>query len=339
MNNLQENLYSQSSDFQSSKSNNQEVENPIKSYTDTIISSFKTCNIIKVHDSQINGLNISNDGNLILTSSRDDSIILYSIQRNEISSRFINKTRGCEKAIFTHHPNAILCASKNDYRIMYWLLHNNEILFSFQGHSDIITELNLNPNNDLFISTSLDKTSRLWNLNTKECVCIFQESNCANFDNSGNIIISVTSVHNKNNDIYENFINLYNVNDILKGPFDVFSIKAKSEIKQVKYTNNNNFIIAICESNFFIIESIKGKIKFNNEIEDNLIKFDISPDDKYIAIACASGNILMYDIKGKLIKTLDFHTIGCECLEFNKKYAMLVTADSDLVIWIPTVTE
>ena len=335
INNFQDNSLENSNQRLQSHEN----EHPIKSYTDQIISSLKTCNIIKVHESQINGINISNDGNLILTSSKDDSITIYSIQRNEISSHYINKTHGCEKAIFTHHTNAILCASKNDYRIMYWLLHNNEILFSFQGHSDVITELNLNPNNDLFISTSLDKTSRLWNLNLKECVCIFQESNCANFDNSGNIIVSVTSVHNKNNEIYENFINLYNVNDILKGPFDVFSIKGKSEIKQIKYTYNNNFIIAICESNFFIIESSKGKIISNKENEDNLIRFDISPDDKYIAISCESGNILIYDIKGNLIKTLEFHTMGCECLEFNKKYAMLATADNDLVIWIPTVTE
>ena len=31
--------------------------------------------------------------------------------------------------------------------------------------------------------------------------------------------------------------------------------------------------------------------------------------------------------------------MGCKCLEFNKKFAMLATADNDLVIWIPTVTE
>ena len=153
LNNFQENTLENSNQILQS----QENESPIKSYTDQIISSFKTCNRIKVHESQINGLNISSDGNLILTSSKDDSITIYSIQRNEISSHYNNKTHGCEKAIFTHDSNAILCASKNDYRIMYWLLHNNEILFSFQGHSDVITELNLNPNNDLFISTSLDK--------------------------------------------------------------------------------------------------------------------------------------------------------------------------------------
>ena len=91
----------------------------------------------------------------------------------------------------------------------------------------------------------------------------------------------------------------------------------------------------ICESNFFIIESSKGKIISNKENEDNLIRFDISPDDKYIAISCESGNILIYDIKGNLIKTLEFHTKNCECLAFNPRYFIMATADTNLVFWIP----
>ena len=62
LNNFQENTLENSNQILQS----QENESPIKSYTDQIISSFKTCNRIKVHESQINGLNISSDGNLIL---------------------------------------------------------------------------------------------------------------------------------------------------------------------------------------------------------------------------------------------------------------------------------
>jgi len=67
---------------------------------------------------------------------------------------------------------------------MYWCTHNNKILYSFLGHSDIITDLFINPFNDLFISISNDKTSRLWDLNLKKCLCIFQDNQCAVFDNT-----------------------------------------------------------------------------------------------------------------------------------------------------------
>ena len=153
---------------------NNDSEDPPILLNDSIISSLKTCKLIKLHESPINNISVSNDGSLYLTSGNDNKIFVYSIKQNDKIRNLVNKKYGCDKAIFTHHTNAILCASKTDYRIMYWCTHNNQILYSFLGHSDLITDLSMNPFNDLFISTSNDKTSRLWDLNKKN-VCAFSK--------------------------------------------------------------------------------------------------------------------------------------------------------------------
>jgi COMPASS component SWD2 len=252
----------------------------------------------------------------------------------------VNKKYGCDKAIFTHNTKAILCASKSDYRIMYWCTHNNKILYSFLGHSDIITDLCINPFNDLFMSTSNDKTSRLWDLNKKKCLCIFQDSQCAVFDNTGKVLASVTYSMDKETERYENFINLYNIenpesiND--EKPFDVFSIKSNGFIKQIKFSNNGDYLIGITDNYLFIIDAVGGKILHEMEINDEINTVDITPDSKYVALACASGNVLIYSIEGKLIKTLEFHTKNCECITFNPRYAIMATADTNLVFWIPS---
>lgn len=165
------------------ENSNSAPDTPI-TLTDSIISSLKTCNLLKNHEAPLNNISVSNDGNLYLTSGNDNQIFIYSLLKNEIIRHLVNKKFGCDKAIFTHNTKAILCASKSDYRIMYWCTHNNKILYSFLGHSDIITDLCINPFNDLFMSTSNDKTSRLWDLNKKKCLCIFQDSQCAVFDNT-----------------------------------------------------------------------------------------------------------------------------------------------------------
>ena len=304
---------------------------------DSIISSFKTCNLIKNHESPLNNISVSKDGSLYLTSGNDNQIFIYSIVKNEIQRHLVNKKYGCDKAIFTHNVKAILCASKSDYRIMYWCTHNNTILFSFLGHSDIITDLCINPFNDLFISTSNDKTSRLWDLNLKKCVCIFQDSQCAVFDNTGKVLASVTYSMDKETERYENFINLYNIEDQanMDKPFDVFSIKSSGFIKKIKFSNNGDYLIAITDNYLFIIDAVGGKIIHEMEINDEINTVDISPDSKYVALACASGNVLIYSIEGKLIKTFEFHTKNCECVAFNPKYAIMATADTNLVFWIP----
>ena len=80
----------------------------------------------------------------------------------------------------------------------------------------------MNPFNDLFLSTSNDRTSRLWDLNKKKCLCIFQDSQCAAFDNTGKVLASVTFNMNKETERYENFISercpcrLCNVKDTYK---------------------------------------------------------------------------------------------------------------------------
>ena len=320
-------------------SNNNSEDSPIL-LTDSIISSLKTCKLIKKHEAPINNISINSDGTLYLTSGNDSTINIYSIKQNDIIRHLVNKKYGCEKAIFTHHTNAILCASKTDYRIMYWCTHNNQILFSFLGHSDLIIDLTMNPFNDLFISTSNDKTSRLWDLNKKKCLCIFQDSQCANFDNTGKVLASVTFKLDKETERYENFINLYNIekpesiNDTNR-PFDVFSIKSSGYIKKIKFTNNGDYLVAITDYYLYIIDAVEGKILNENEINDEINNFDITPDGKYIGLSCASGNVIIYSDKGKLIKTLEFHTKNCECLAFNPRYLIMASADNNLVFWIP----
>jgi COMPASS component SWD2 len=52
-------------------------------------------------------------------------------------------------------------------RIMYWSLHDNNILCSFIGHTDTITHLDLNPLNSTFVSCSKDNTTRVWEYEKK----------------------------------------------------------------------------------------------------------------------------------------------------------------------------
>jgi COMPASS component SWD2 len=227
---------------------------------------------------------------------------------------------------------------------MYWCLHNNEILFSFLGHSDLIIDISMNPINDLFVTTSRDKTSRLWDLSKRQCICIFQDSNFASFDDSGKVIASVNSEYDKNTDKIMNFINLYNVESVIQGPFRVYKIdNVSSEIKQIKFSNDGNFII--CTTNedlILVLDAFEGHVinRLEGDINegDTFLKADISADSKYVAIGSESGNVLIWNIStGSLIENLECHPQTCLCVKFSGKHSLLATACTNLVLWHPSM--
>ena len=66
--------------------NNDSEASPIL-LNDSIISSLKTCKLIKLHESPLNNISVSNDGLLYLTSGNDNKIFVYSIKQNDKISK------------------------------------------------------------------------------------------------------------------------------------------------------------------------------------------------------------------------------------------------------------
>lgn len=227
---------------------------------------------------------------------------------------------------------------------MYWCLHNNEVLFSFLGHSDLIFDISLNPVNDLFLTTSRDKTSRLWDLAKRSCICIFQDSNFSTFDDTGKVIASVSSESDKNSDKIINYINLYNAESVDDGPFKVFKIDSiSSEIKQLKFSNDGSIIVCTTIDNIILIldaweGEVKNKLTGDINEGDTFLKADISADSNYVAIGSESGDVLIWNVNtGNLVTTLECHPLTSLCVKFSGKHSLLATACINLVLWHPSI--
>lgn len=126
----------------------------------------------------------------MVAGSEDFSVALYDLERGEKINTYYNKNYGVDLVKFTHHNKTILCASKRDshYRIMYWSLHDNNILCSFIGHTDSITNIDLNPKDSSFLSCSKDGTTRVWEYQEKKCLIKFNKARTACFDNMGTLL-------------------------------------------------------------------------------------------------------------------------------------------------------
>jgi COMPASS component SWD2 len=202
--------------------------------------------------------------------------------------------------------------------------------------------------NDLFLTTSKDSTSRLWNLHKRECVCILQDSNFAVFDSTGNVIASTTTEFDKTSDKKtSNYINLYDVEKINEGPFKVFKIDSP-EIKHLKFSNNGAYLLATTSEFILIIDSFTGDLlgRLFGDISEGDVAFkaDFSPDSKYVVSGTESGKILIWNVekknlsinpekKNNVLATLDAHPQTANCVKFSPKHILLATACTNLLLW------
>jgi COMPASS component SWD2 len=199
----------------------------------------------------------------------------------------------------------------------------------------------MNPINDTFLTTSRDKTSRLWDLNKRTCLCIFQDSNHATFDNTGDVIASL-AFDSKGNERTVNYVNLYSTESVLKGPFKVFKVDNVGEIKHLKISNTGEFLCCATNDNSIIIMDaytgdIKRKLTGDISESDLYFKIDMSADSQYLASGTDSGNILVWNIqKTEPIVTLSAHPLPTNCVRFSPRHCILVSSCINFIIWHPS---
>ena len=157
---------------------------------DELIKKFKPSLVFKNYQKEINSIDLSRCGRFLVTGSDDNCVNYYDVEKGEKINTYYCKRYGVDLVRFTHHHKTILCASKreNFHRVLYWSLHDNVILCSFLGHTDVITALDLNPLTSTFVSCSKNGEARVWDYERKASVLLVRSASAAAFDNTGNVL-------------------------------------------------------------------------------------------------------------------------------------------------------
>lgn len=291
---------------------------------------------------QINNINYTNDGSLLVTSSADDSIIVYDSNTGNKQRSVNSKKYGVDLIHFAHsNQDAIHASTKIDNTIRYLSLYDNKYLRYFQGHTKKVVTLCMSPLDDLFLSGSMDKTIRLWDLKSSNCQGLMQLASrpIAAFDPEGLIFAAGIG-----NDV----IKLYDLRSYDKGPFATFSINDSSlgfEWTGMKFSPDGRSILIMTNGPFLrMVDAYNGNVTHTltreNEKKANFVA-TFSPDAKYIFCGTSEQKINCWSAEsGRLIHSFQTdhpHTI--EQVAFNPRSFMLASACHHLKFWIPSVDE
>ncbi|KAG9336058.1 hypothetical protein JZ751_003324 [Albula glossodonta] len=348
--------------------------------TDNVLRSFRVAKVFRENSDKINCFDFSSNGETVISSSDDDSIVLYDCQEGNVLTfsepqrggrmlRFVakpsllavseaycgshsrmltpkrtlySKKYGVDLIRYTHAANTVVYSSnKIDDTIRYLSLHDNKYIRYFPGHNKRVVALSMSPVDDTFISGSLDKTIRLWDLRSPNCQGLMhlQGKPVCSFDPEG--LIFAAGVNSE-------MVKLYDLRSFDKGPFATFKLQydRTCEWTGLKFSNDGKLILVSTNGGTLrLLDAFKGAMLHSlggyNNNKGVTLEASFTPDSQFIMIGSEDGKIHVWNAEsGMKVAVLDGkHTGPVTCLQFNPKFMTFASACSNMAFWLPTIDD
>ena len=239
------------------------------------------------------------------------------------SKTLYSKKYGIDLPRFTHKNSTILHAStKEDDTIRYHSLHDNKYLQYFKGHKDRVISLEVSPVDDGFISGSVDRTVRLWDLRSPHCrgLLSLPQTPIVAYDSSG-LVIAVAVNH------YSRIL-LYDLANFDKAAFLVVTLEDPTlklisfpprpiYMTSLSFSSNGKYLLVGCSGDaHYVLDSFEGHLLAKLEgfvgLERRMMgppvdlqpskgcsgeEVSWTPDSKYIVGGSLDGKVCIWDVQ------------------------------------------
>lgn len=310
---------------------------------DHVVRSLRVAKVFRENSDRINHFDFSANGDTLITSSDDDSMVIYDCLEGKPRRTLYSKKYGVALIQYTHASNTVIHTStKVDDTIRYLSLHDNKYLRYFQGHTKRVVTLSMSPLDDSFISGSQDKTLRLWDLRSHNCQGLMQVNGrpVAAFDPEG-LVFSAG--------VDSEMIKLYDLRSFDKGPFSTFHIQGNvsgAEWTNLKFSNDGKMMLLSTNAGVIhLIDAFQGSqlhiFTGVGSSPTSYIEACFSPDSQYVISGAKDGRVHVWAAdSGQKVAVLDGNHPGpTHCVKFNPKFMMMTTACTNVAFWLPNIEE
>ncbi|KIK96588.1 hypothetical protein PAXRUDRAFT_138130 [Paxillus rubicundulus Ve08.2h10] len=278
----------------------------------------------------ITAITFDDRGDQVLTAAEDETFRLYSCKTGKkvipVTSHLktlYSKKYGVDLPRFTHKNTTVVHAStKEDDTIRYHSLHDNKYLQYFKGHKQRVVSLEVSPVDDGFISGSMDKTVRLWDLRVPTCRGLLNlpAPPVVAYDTSGIVFAVAVNLYSR--------ILLYDQANYDKAPFLTITLEDPTlalvsypprpiYMTSLAFSSNGKYILVGCSGDaHYIIDAFEGHLlaKLEGRIGLERRRMDTpqsidpvkgnsgeevswTPDSKYVVSGSLDGRIAVWDVQ------------------------------------------
>ncbi|KAK7102482.1 WD repeat-containing protein 82-like [Littorina saxatilis] len=310
--------------------------------TDETVRGFRVAKIFRENTDRVSSINFSANGETLISSSDDDSIVIYDCLNGTPKRTLNSKKYGVDLIRYTHAPNTALhCSTKVDDTIRYLSLHDNKYIRYFPGHAKKVVTLCMSPIDDTFISGSMDKTIRLWDLRSQNCQGLMHLTGrpVAAFDPEG--LIFGAGVNSES-------VKLYDLRSFDKGPFATFKLPQDKECDWtgLKFSPDGKLILISTNGSVIrLIDAFHGTplqtfVGFQNN-RGIPLEACFTPDSQFVFCGSTDGKVHCWSTEtgAKIAILSSDHPGPIQNLQFNPKYMMMATACTNMAFWLPCVDD
>nr|XP_046239711.1 WD repeat-containing protein 82-like isoform X1 [Scatophagus argus] len=311
--------------------------------TDSVLRSFRVARTYGEKPEKVNCVDFSPNGEYAVSSSDDDCIVLYDIREGKPERTLFSKKYGVDLIRYTYGntQTVIYSSNKLDDTIRYLSLTDNKYIRYFPGHTARVISLSMSPVDNTFISSSLDKTIRIWDLRSPNCQGLTNPLGkpVCSFDPEG--LIFAAGVESQ-------AIKLYDLRASDKGPFASFEtrfsrvcdwtgLKFSNDGKQILISTNGGMIRVLNAFSGSVLHTFSG---YNNSKGISL-EACFTPDSQFVMIGSEDGRVHVWSTEsGMKVAVLDGkHPGPINALQFNPRYMTFASACSNMKFWLPCVDD
>ena len=248
------------------------------------------------------------------------------------------------------------------YAVNYWSIHDNKILRKFRGHSEPVSSISLCPENDNFLTSSLDRTVRMWRAGEAGCLATLtlptetEKSACAAYDSTG-LVFAVMAAMTGNQGHY---VHLYDARNYSEGPFSEMKVSqsdletaiqshvnatpdrakalSQSDWSSIEFNLPGNQMLVGAENGMCILlDGFEGTVQ-RVLVEPKETKRSavccFTPDDRTVLQGNEDGSISCWDVNtGAVAQTLQGHAGPVNAISPNPRYCQFASACTQTALW------
>lgn len=269
---------------------------------------------IQGHEAAVTRISFSPAGSQLLSTSADKTARSWQINLPARLNTGLS-------AMTTNLDGSIIAIAAPDNTIQ---LQNNKDFLSLKGHTAPITQIQISPDDTLLISSSADKTIRLWNISTGELIRTISGHNdrvtALSFSPDRQTFASASA---------DRTIKIWTVQGdlrtILQGHTD--------EVISVSYSSDGRLASGSVDQTVRLWDLDRQTSTILGKHKLAIAAIAFSPDGKTLASASWDNTINLWSVEqAKLRQTLIDHSGGVTALSFNQDGSVFASGSDDATI-------